>query len=112
MIVPTEKIAGFGLKPQLAVTAWWGARAIVEDHGRGFSLLADRQQIVGSPADQIKLAAWLDLIGLSWLRKEIELHPVIRADDTLHTLEAQGYRLEASGQRSFGYLYIGAWRPA
>lgn len=105
------------------IAAAWGARAIYS--GRQIDLLHDRQSWYvdgfsiddndpsstryGARQQAMKpLMSWINKVGLPFLRKESKtLDPdesrVVSRDDGL-------FHIEASPQRSFGYLYIGAWQ--
>jgi hypothetical protein len=100
------------LHGKIAVT--WGARAIYT--GQYIDLLHDRMTwtVPGQELDIEKhrplvnsLDHWLSKKGLPFLRNEAKgLYP---DDDRVVTLDDGRFHIEASPQRSFGYLYIRAW---
>lgn len=89
-------------------TASWGARAIFQ-HGI-IDLVWDRKGYAiaeGQEAVAKALGAWLDRTGLPKMREM--LRGVSQRSEDVYTYEADGYRIECSPQRSYGYLYMGAW---
>ena len=99
------------MKDRVAVT--WGARAIYER--QQIDLLHDRLSW-WMPSNEWEpegkelmktLGAWLDSKGLPFLREQARTlytdeSRVVSMDDGL-------FHIEASPQRSYGYLYIRAW---
>jgi hypothetical protein len=102
----------FGRRPPARrVSVAWGARAILKTSGPILiDLPWDRQSWTRSNrGDRDRLAQWINIKGLPWLRDEIKHarfsvtgHSIIKYDDGL-------IHLEASPQGSGGYLYIGVW---
>jgi hypothetical protein len=97
--------------PERPDTAAWGARAILSD--KTIYLLSDRQSWSQcSPDKKNRLLTWIDETGLPWLRAEVERGFLHSMDSTVLVHDHGGFHLEASPQRSGGYLYIGAWEIA
>jgi hypothetical protein len=97
------------------ITVTWGARAIYRQ--QFIDLLPDRSSwhVPGDPEveqnesrDAIKrLGDWIDKKGLPFLREESKrLYP---SEARVVTLDDGQFHIEASPQRSHGYLYIRAW---
>jgi hypothetical protein len=83
--------------------AWWGARAIMEFPN--FSLLHDRQS-----GDRIndRFEDWINTRGLPWLRNEVQRVDLRQDSSDVLAWDDGVYRIEASANCSYGYLYIGA----
>lgn len=75
-----------------------------------FHLLPDRMDCEGDEAETKALCAWLDKIGLPELRKRLCSEFVTPESHTIVAVDDGAYQLQASPRRSFGYLYLGAWR--
>ena len=100
----------FGINPKnrgATPIAWWGARTIYNAFDYTFDILWDRKQTIGENAEP--LWKWLDEWGLPTLRKELERLHVQANDEEDIVVESHGYKLVANPNRSYGYLYIGAW---
>lgn len=102
--VPQEIIDAKG-----APRSWWGARAIFKPMDLyPIDIPFDRQQCEPAPEKCSLLLTWLNEKGMPWLNAEASK---LNTDDdkTISFSDAKGTIL-ASPQRSYGYLYIGAWR--
>ena len=118
----------FGIKSETSKSLWWGARAIYErnydrltgkDYDRQgrytFSLVWDRQQMVGGTDDEKKaFETWINKKGLPALRKAVKVECKSRKgfapdDESTITIELDGYQIAASPRQSCGYLFIGIW---
>jgi hypothetical protein len=76
-------------------------------------VLWDRQSITGgSPGDQKTLVDWLNATGLRELRERCTVSQLSPASHDQIQIRVDGFFLLASPRRSYGYLYIGAWRDA
>ncbi len=106
---PTEPL--FGRRaPEGYEGARWGARAIYTDRCV-IDILPDRQGFAGGDLKARKaLMSWLNGTGLRDLRKLVKAQWLSRQSAEVVAVERDGYRLEASPQRSHGYLYMGAWK--
>jgi hypothetical protein len=107
----------FGLQPPPEAGVAWGARAIVDTRGGYATLdvLADRQQFGGDARRIPALQAWLDKEALPILRRRVANWEPALTDGRSHTLiviEGAGWRLLASQQGSYGYLYLVAFPNA
>ena len=98
----------FGRPIKQTSVCYWGARAIYEGRaGKYFvDILYDRQSREGSITKEF--ITWLDDKALPWLRKEVERIGLGVDEDQVLKFEDGKYYLEASPNRSYGYLYIGA----
>jgi len=103
----TDQVHWFGRRPpQEGIAAAWGARAIF--HTPSIQLLPDRQSWSDSNPDaRTRLQQWINEKGLLWLRNEAKGLSPISSSVLIH--DDGDCHLEASPQRSGGYLYIGAW---
>jgi hypothetical protein len=103
------------------LAATWGARAIFKcERWNGYKgyidLVWDRQSlhVYGDEDDGVKRAVeknlvdWINNKGLPAMRKQCE--SLSGADADVETFDDGPYHIEASPQRSYGYLYIRAWR--
>lgn len=100
----------WGISPKSrgeGATVWWGARAIYDQMSCSFGLLWDRKQTVGENAEP--LWKWLDEWGLPALRKALSDNLVRSNDEEDIVVDSHGFKLIANPNRSYGYLYIGAW---
>ena len=98
----------FGLPIEGEHEAYWGARAIY----RGYpdyvmELLWDRQSAEGVQ-DQPEFGKWLDDTGLPWLRKRLKEAGLGSDSRDVLSFAEGNYRIQASPNGSYGYLYIGA----
>jgi hypothetical protein len=104
----------FGLTPPPDATIAWGARAIVDTRG-GFGtldLLPDRQQFRGNETRILDLQAWLNQEALPELRRRVARFDPDLTDGRSHSIiviDGKGWRLMASQQGSYGYLYLVAF---
>lgn len=111
----------FGRKPPMADYSgpWWGARAIYQ--GAAIDLLADRQSAVGTADERDALERWLNGTprygktpavkgALAEMREKVKAERPSTREAAVLVVERDGFRLEASPQRSYGYLYLGAWK--
>lgn len=105
----------FGLKPnvtQLPVL-YWGGRAIFHAP-EGIDILWDRQQFNNTDDDRKKdreaLWRWIQEKGLPRLRKQLRQQGVTARDDVLVCVVDRKHTIIANPRKSYGYLYIGAWR--
>ena len=109
----------FGRKPADGYQGpWWGARAIYQ--GTIIDLLADRQSAVGSDEERAELELWLNGTrrgktpavkgALVELRERVKVERPSTREAAVLVVERGGFRLEASPQRSYGYMYLGAWK--
>lgn len=104
----------FGLKPEVTPLPdlYWGGRAIYHPF-EGVDVLWDRQQFNttdGAKKDRDALWAWIVDKGLPLLRKELARQRIAARDDVLVTVTDRNHTLIANPKRSYGYLYLGAWR--
>src|SRR4029077_848011 len=101
----------FGISPPAGVRAAWGARALYSFRRvPKIDLLWDRQNIVGSEEDRRALSTWINEKGLGLLAAKLDQDFVGTATDKLVTVTDGEYTITANPRRSYGYLYIGAWR--
>ena len=91
---------------QKAKTAW-GARAIMEHES--FGLLPDRQSWAGDEEPRQALCHWIDTTGLRLLRKQVKATGLTQDSREVLIIESPRYRLKATPNASYGYLYIAAW---
>ncbi len=104
----------FGLQPSADAPVAWGARAIVDTRG-GYAtldLLPDRQQFRGDESRIPALQRWLHSDALPELRHRVARFEPELTDGRSHSIiviDGKGWRLMASQQGSFGYLYLGAF---
>ena len=104
----------FGLQPPLDANIAWGARAIVDTRG-GYAtldLLPDRQQFRGDEARIPELREWLNREALPELRRRVATFEPDLTDGSSHSIiviDRGGWRLMASQQGSYGYLYLAAF---
>jgi hypothetical protein len=104
----------FGLQPPPEAPIAWGARAIVDTRG-GYAtleLLADRQQFRGDETRIPTLQAWLNQNALPELRRRVaRFEPELTNErsQSIIVIERSGWRLMASQQSSYGYLYLVAF---
>jgi hypothetical protein len=119
--------------PERITGATWGARAIYSLDARNVpqrhlrrgryvtehvtkliatvDILWDRQSMNGgSPEDQTTLVDWLNATGLRELRERCTVSQLSPASHDQIQIRVDGFFLLASPRRSYGYLYIGAWR--
>jgi hypothetical protein len=95
--------------PETAVRAW-GARAIYQS--QRIELVWDRQSWQPDQKPPQEFEDWINEIGLPWLRQECK-DLYLRGDSSDVLTKNDGpYTIEASPQRSFGYLYIVAYERA
>lgn len=102
--------AHWGISPKARgeeSNVWWGARTIYNEMECSFDILWDRKQTVGENAEP--LWKWLDEWGLPALRKELSRKRVRSNEEEDIIVESHGFKLVANPNRSYGYLYIGAW---
>lgn len=133
----TELKPEWGLAPSPRAVVAWGARAIykfgsrtervrrkvpksnpprykfVEKYvtGADIDLLWDRQSMVGgTDKEREQLKRWLNSKGLKKLKKECEKRYLSGdADETVQVRDGD-FVIMANPRRSYGYLYIGAWK--
>jgi hypothetical protein len=104
----------FGLQPPADAPVAWGARAIVDTRG-GYAtldLLPDRQQFRGDEARIPELQARLNQEALPELRRRVARFEPDLTDGRSHSIiliDGKGWRLMASQQGSYGYLYLVAF---
>lgn len=104
----------FGRQPPKKAKVAWGARAIFKPNTRApmIDILFDRQDAFGDVLERQALVDWVSTTGLSRIEAEIDEKAgsdVGRSNDVFRFEDAR-YVIEASPQRSHGYLYIGAWK--
>lgn len=92
--------------PDGAVRAW-GARAIYQR--QRIELLWDRQNWQPDEKPPVEFEDWINQIGLPWLRKTCTDRYITPDSSTVLLYEDGPYGIEASPQRSYGYLYIVAY---
>jgi cytoskeleton bundling-enhancing protein CbeA-like protein len=103
----------FGIQPPPTYPAEaprWGARAIYTESS--FDLLYDRQQVTGGdPETRRQLVAWLNTKALPELRARAQRYELpVGSVDELVEIQSEGFCLQANPRKSYGYLYLGAWR--
>jgi hypothetical protein len=98
----------FGREIKQPSIRYWGARAIYEGRaGKYFiDILFDRQFSHGEPSKEFY--TWINDKALPWLRKEVERIGLGVDEEQVLKFEDGKYYLEATPNRSYGYLYIGA----
>lgn len=106
VVKPPVMQGAFGL-PMENVTTYWGARAIYAPDNKycKIDILHDRQSCIGDEPARKELVSWLNTVGMPWLKK------TCRIPTSSHSMTefTQGkFRLHASPNASYGYLYIGA----
>jgi len=101
----------FGRQPPATAVRAWGARAIYQN--LRVELLHDRQSWKPDEQPPFEFEEWVNQIGLPWLRQECR-DRYLRGDSSDVVSKSDGpYTIEASPNRSFGYIYIVAYeRPA
>jgi hypothetical protein len=104
----------FGLQPPANATVAWGARAIVDtrDGYATLDLLSDRQQFRGDESQIPDLQAWLNQDALPEVRWRVARFEPELTDGhsrSIIVIERSGWRLMASQQASYGYLYLAAF---
>ncbi len=104
----------FGLHPRTEdeIAGAWGARAILTGSSKNqwVDLLSNRQQALpDAPAEFI---AWLKGPMMTWLEGRCGERWIDPASGDLFRLDDGVFHAIASPQRSYGYLYIGAWMEA
>lgn len=104
----------FGRQPPRGAKVAWGARAIFKPVSKNpmIDLLWDRQSAFGDEAERQDLVEWVRTTGLPGVEEQLEDQAAyaISTSDEVFRFEEGGYVIEASPQRSGGYLYIGAWK--
>jgi hypothetical protein len=102
-----DQVHWFGRRPpRQGIAAAWGARTIVKSTSVELSL--DRQSWSDSdPEAHPRLKKWINEKGLPWLRAETKGLSLVASTVLIH--DEGDFHIEASPQRSGGYLYIGAW---
>ena len=118
----------FGLHTDVMATKplCWGARAIYqrvwvnEKHGKRmvetlkatFDLLNDRQTFIRAESvtddDKAAFVTWLNKTGLPKMRKAVEAAWLEGSSSELIEVVDGGYKIAASPNASYGYLYINA----
>jgi len=73
-------------------------------------LLWDRQQGRGPDEGREALGAWLNSTALPWLRKECAQQGLEGSSSAVVSWDDSGYRIAASPNASYGYLYIVAYK--
>ena len=89
--------------------AYWGARAIYQN--MNIDLVHDRQTWDADETRKDEAEAfhnWIADHGIPKLRKAVKELAIYGDSTDVVKIEDGRYYLEASPQRSFGYLYIGA----
>ena len=93
----------------------WGARAIYDNGSKHIDILWDRQGWNGlplghsPPPDMVK---WINEVGLPALRKLVVKQRLGHEENLDVELHKDGWTMVCNPKKSFGYLYIGAWRDA
>ena len=97
----------FGRTIQGERVSYWGARVIYEGYKQNYyiDLLPDRQ---GGENVGDAFLYWLNHRAMPWLRQRVKELGLNVDDDQVLVLDEFKYRLEASTNRSYGYLYCGA----
>lgn len=124
---PQPKLA-WGLQPPAGKTVAWGARAIFEvtsvrtprmARGKRYvdikrvpsvDLLWDRQAAMGPEDERKLLERWVNKKGMKLLNKNLKGLGIEPSDDYQLVIRDSGYVLEANPRKSFGYLYICAYK--
>lgn len=94
----------FGLTMNVPFVNYWGARAILKNYK--IDLLHDRQNFDGPSNPQFE--QWLNETALPWLRAKVQELYLEGDDPQMLTLSQFKYELQATTNKSYGYLYIGA----
>ena len=100
----------WGLPAPPGVTTSWGARAIYRAPD-SLDLLWAHQEMRGEDTEAINaLSRWLNKTGLRELRRHLKKHYLDSDEDREERLERGGYVIIANPRKSYGYLYLCAWR--
>jgi len=103
----------FGLAPGSAKPFAYGARAIFKrDSAQAHvDFVWDRQQITGGTDEERRVfAAWMKEVGLSRIIRNMCMENDLYPSDSAKVIQfVDGYEIQISPRRSYGYLYIGVW---
>lgn len=103
--VPQEILDARG-KPR----SYYGARAIFDPTAKNpIDIPFDRQECEPECSKSPLLYQWFYSEGLAWLREESK-KLTTDSEEVLRHDKGKLFGLVASPKRSYGYLYIGAWR--
>lgn len=108
----------WGLKPKEGEAKdgiSWGARAIYDNGASSFDILWDRQDWHGLPLGHMpppEMVKWINEVGLPALRKLVKRERLGQDENLDLELHKDGWTMVCNPKRSFGYLYIGAWKDA
>lgn len=105
--IPAEEIIARGT-PRM----YWGARGIYTPSQRWvLDIPMDRAQFTPDPGNNFSmLGKWVRETGYPQLLEKLKSHYLPVDSGEVITIKQRDYTLMASPQRSYGYLYIGAWR--
>jgi hypothetical protein len=87
---------------------YWGARAIFR--AGQIDLLPDRQSCDCGDLDPQPLLDWINKVGFPELKKQRAFKTLSSDSDEVVEVRDKQFTLQASPQRSYGYLYIGVWQ--
>lgn len=101
----------FGRKaPDGTVGARWGARAIY-DNRCTVDVVGNRQGCEGGTEEERDaLVQWINTYALGAMRKLVAAERLETSSRAVVKVERDGFRMEASPNGSYGYLYLGAWK--
>lgn len=88
-----------------AATIKWGARAIHEPRGCGFSLLPDRQALFGGPA-ATALTQW---VNKQLPRFRNRAKGMSSDSDKVDEFHEAPFHFKMTSNSSYGYMYMVAW---
>ncbi len=99
--------------PPAGCQTWWGARAIYNGRKDDYQidLLWDRQSFTTDDEKAGEaLHRWINKTGLKGLRARLKAEAAYPGDNILVSFEEGGYVINANPNRSYGYLYICAYK--
>jgi hypothetical protein len=99
----------WGALPKDTPVPWWSARAIFHAPD-GIDLVHDRIDHEGDKAEVKALCKWLDTKGLKMLKEQLRKEGVQGSEFHEVRIEGDGHVLIANPRKSYGYLYLGAWK--
>lgn len=108
----------WGLKPKEGEAkdgVHWGARAIFDNRSKDIDLLWDRQSWYGLPLGQKApddFVEWLNEVGLPGLKRLVRAQRLEQDEDLDIEFSKGDFVVVCNPKKSFGYLYLGAWRKA
>lgn len=117
-------VAIWGLQPDANIRTWWGARAIWE--GGSIDVVFDRQGCYSRADKEVRdatkeeredldeVCAWLNMKGMKLMEHKLHDLMVYPQDAELVEVEdelaGKNFVLRANPLRSYGYLYLAAYK--